>query len=482
MVYEFLQKIPLFSGLSEEHLVSLCEMAVEVRLPAGEVLFNEGEEGNHAYIIREGQLEIIKVSGGRTVLIAVRSSGEVIGEMSLLESVPRTATVRARSDCVLIAIGKEQLNHLLDNNPSAARAMLHTVTARLRSTEIQLRQSDKMAQLGTLTASMAHELNNPSAAALRGSDVLRTALDQLQTAQMQISQIGLLPDQAMVLQELETQIRQAALTPIELDAIERSDRQLDLEEWLQEYGIDDAWEIAPSLVNMGLERDQLEKLRQEFPPVNQFNPLPVLFSMLNATFTISAVLEEINQGARQISEIVKAMKNYVYLDQAPIQPIDLHEGLDNTLVILRGKLKKGVTVQRNYAPNLPRIQAYGSELNQVWTNILDNAIDALLTQADTGQAHLTERTQSPTIQISTCLDGDWVVVELEDNGPGISPENQTKIFNPFFTTKPLGKGTGLGLNTSANIVHKHGGEIKVHSQPGQTIFEVRLPVNFDAPG
>jgi signal transduction histidine kinase len=403
----------------------------------------------------------------------------VIGEMALLESVPRTATTRARSDCVLIAIGKEQLNHLLDTNPSAARAMLHTVTARLRSTEIQLRQSEKMAQLGTLTASMAHELNNPSAAALRGSDVLRTALNQLQAAQMEISQIGLNGDQAQFLEQIDQQIRQAALEPIEVDPIERSDRQAAIEEWLEENEIDNAWEIAPSLVNMGVDIQQLENLHRQFPGEDDHNPLPILFSMLNATFTIVSVLEEINQGARQISEIVKAMKNYVYLDQAPIQSIDLHEGLDNTLVILRGKLKKGVLVQRNYAADIPRIQAYGSELNQVWTNILDNAIDALLNQPESSPG---EAVKNPTIRIRTHLDGDWVVVEIEDNGPGIAKENQSKIFSPFFTTKPLGKGTGLGLNTSANIVQKHAGEITVKSKPGQTIFEVRLPVHFDAPG
>jgi len=186
---------------------------------------------------------------------------------------------------------------------------------------------------------------------------------------------------------------------------------------------------------------------------------------MGSTFTVYSLLAEINQGAVRISEIVKSLKSYVYLDQAPIQSIDVHEGLDNTLVMLRHKLKAGIGVRREYAHDLPLIMAYGSELNQVWTNIIDNAVDAM-----NGKGEILLRTQQ---------DGDWVIVEIEDDGPGIPKEILDKIFSPFFTTKPVGKGTGLGLNISYKIIEKHGGEIKVHSQPGKTRFQICLPVNFE---
>jgi signal transduction histidine kinase len=214
-------------------------------------------------------------------------------------------------------------------------------------------------------------------------------------------------------------------------------------------------------VNLGYERGELTTLVGGFSP-SQFT---AVIDWLNCTYTIYTLLDEIGQGAGRISEIVKALKAYTYLDQAPIQTVDVHDGLDSTLVILRGKLKTVITVHREYAPDLPHIQAYGSELNQVWTNIIDNAIDAM-----NGEGEITLRTRR---------DGQWVIVEIEDNGPGIPEPIQPNLFDPFFTTKPPGQGTGLGLNISHNIVvQKHKGRIDVNSQPGKTRFEVRLPLHL----
>jgi signal transduction histidine kinase len=206
----------------------------------------------------------------------------------------------------------------------------------------------------------------------------------------------------------------------------------------------------------------LEQLAGKVPA----SGLPLVIEWLTTESTVRVLLDEINEGAGRISEIVKALKSYIYLDQAPAQTVDVHDGIENTLVILRYKLKKGIEVRREFAQHLPRIDAYGSELNQVWTNLIDNAIDAMQ-----GKGKLTIRTryQEP-----------WVIVEVEDDGPGIPAEIQSRIFNPFFTTKPVGQGTGLGLNLSYNIIQKHRGEIKVHSRPGQTCFEVWLPVSQNA--
>jgi signal transduction histidine kinase/predicted CoA-binding protein len=455
----FLKKVPLFSGLSDPDLEALCAMVEEVRLPAGEFLFHEGDAGEHAYVIQEGQIEILKNSGGRDVQLALRQMGEVIGEMALLDSSPRFASVRARSDSQLLSISHVQLNHLLDTSPSAARAMLYTVTARLRSSELMLRQSEKMAQLGTLTAGIAHELNNPAAAVQRGADQLRQAIPELLQAHADLQQEALNAEQRDSLTAFEGQARRRAAVPVDMDPLGRSDREAELEAWLLEQGETAPWELAPVLANLELD---LDSLAVDFGLRAQ---LPVL-RWLAANYTVFSLMEEMSQGAGRIGEIVKALKVYVYLDQAPVQMVDLHEGLDNTLVMLRSKLKSGVLVHREYTPAPLRIQAYGSELNQVWTNLIDNAVDAM-----DGRGEITLRTRS---------DGDWVVVEIEDNGPGIPEEIVEKIFSPFFTTKPVGKGTGLGLNTSYNIVQKHSGEIKVYSRPGKTVFQVSLPVELEA--
>ena len=217
------------------------------------------------------------------------------------------------------------------------------------------------------------------------------------------------------------------------------------------------------LVDLGFDNARLEELARSFPP----EAFPRVAAWLAATHAVNQLVAEVMEGARRISAIIKALKSYSYLDQAPIQAVNVQEGIENTLLILRSKLKTGIKVHREYAPDLPAIQGYGSELNQVWTNILDNAADAL-----NGQGEITIRTRA---------EDKSVVVEIEDNGPGIPPDVQKRIFEPFFTTKPVGKGTGLGLHISYNIiVHKHRGDIKVFSEPGRTCFQVRLPVNFEA--
>jgi predicted CoA-binding protein len=268
--------------------------------------------------------------------------------------------------------------------------------------------------------------------------------------------------QLIVLME---QIRGNAAQPASyLDPVARSDQEYAMETWLDENAVPDPWEIAPILVTLGYNPDGLAT----FSTVFSADQLPLIIHSLGATYDAYHLLNEISQGAGRISEIVKALKSYAYLDQAPVQDVDIHQGLDNTLLILRHKLAK-INVVRAYNPQLPHIQAYGSELNQVWTNIIDNAADAL------------EKTSSPQITLRTSFQGDWIQIEIEDNGPGIPESIQSRIFDPFFTTKPPGKGTGLGLEITYNIiVNKHRGDIKVFSQPGKTVFRVELPVSVDS--
>lgn len=323
--------------------------------------------------------------------------------------------------------------------------------------EVTLRQSEKLATLGRLSAGMAHELNNPTAAVLRGSSQLGEMIPRL-LQNIPVSANLTDTQKQQLLSKVRYDQERIGKPPI-YDPLSLSDIETELEIWLDEQGVDQAWEIAPALVHAGYNLSDLSPLALELDTA-QFR---MIVDWLYSTTNIVSLAVEINLGAGRISEIVKALKAYSYLDQAPIKMVDIHDDLENTLVILRSKLKNGITVHREYAQDVPPIEAYGSELNQVWTNLIDNAIDAIDPDGE--------------ISLKTFKDGPWVVVQIKDNGPGIPEELRANIFDPFFTTKPPGKGTGLGLSiTHSIIVEKHRGQIVVDSHPGCTRFEVRLPV------
>lgn len=463
IMYKFLKKVPLFADLSDEDLENLCQDAQEIKVTEGEELFAEGSSGDHAYVIQGGELEISKLVNGQEVLLAVRREGEVIGEMALLQHAPRMASARARSQAQVLSIGFRQLDHLLNTNPKVARTMLQTITTRWRATQAMLRRSEKMAQLGSLAAGMAHELNNPATAALRGAEQLRGTFADAQDTFLKLDELELNTDQLDNLMIFSAKIQSAASSPRDLAALSRSDRESEIEEWMEDNKIENAWDLAPNLVNLDIDVKELKRLAKQY----SYEQLPLIIAWLTNTYTVFSLIQEIGEGARRITEIVNALKSYTFLDQAPTQEIDIHNGIDNTLVLLRNKLKRGITVNREYAQNMPKINAYGSELNQVWTNLIDNAIDAM-----DGKGELTIRTSS---------EGKWVTVEIIDNGEGIPPEMQESIFDPYFTTKPRGKGTGLGLEISRKIItDKHLGEISVKSIPGETRFRIRIPLNFEA--
>ena len=320
---------------------------------------------------------------------------------------------------------------------------------------------EKMASLGRLSAGMAHELNNPAAAAQRSAAHLQGLLLKLQGMQARMASIDFDQQQIQKIIALDEIARERAKEPVELNILTRTERESTLEQWLQGLGDMASGEVVPALVNVGLVRDDFETLLKPFHD-EQFT---TVIGWLGFKIAIYSLVGEIGLATDRIVTLVKALKTYTYMDQAPVQSIDLRKELDNTLIILRSKLKKGVEVVRQYAEDLPVIEAYASELNQVWTNLIDNAIDAM------GGAG--------TIIIRAKRKDPWVVVEIEDSGPGIAPEHISKVFDPFFTTKPPGQGTGLGLNISRNlIVQKHHGQMSVKSKPGATCFTVHLPLEF----
>jgi signal transduction histidine kinase len=330
--------------------------------------------------------------------------------------------------------------------------------------EVTLRQNEKLATLGKLSAGVAHELNNPAAAAQRGAAQLMSSFARLQEIHLQLGEMHLTSAQVATLLAIDHRAQEKAKKPEYIDAITRSDREVEWEDWLADRDVANPWVAAPTLAMLGYDQDELAALLAGFSD----SQLVSVLEWLECSYTIYGLTEEIGHGTQRISEIVRALKAYTYLDQAPLQTVNVHDGLDNTLIILRSKLQGGVTVQRDYAPDLPMIDAYGGELNQVWTNLIDNSIDAMGGKGE--------------IQLRTRQDGEWVVVEIEDNGPGIPPAIQANIFDPFFTTKAPGQGTGMGLNISYNIiVQRHKGKIDVHSGPGKTRFEVRLPLHSSTP-
>jgi len=455
MTLDELRRVPLFTDLSDEDLEQLYAMANTVSIDSEELVFGEDSPGDTLYVILEGELEVSRRQDGRDVVLAVRGAGEFIGEMSLLDRAPRSASVRTLRKSRLLVIDQTAFQTLLSCSPSGHLTVLRTVTSRLRSTESMLVQSEKMAALGTLAAGLAHELNNPAAAIRRSAAQLRDALSEWQRLS---TELGATID-ARRIEALQGEALERA--PVVSDPLSMMDLEAELQDWLEARGVERAWEFAPVLAASGWDTDALERVIEDFPVDRR----AVVLRWLAVGHSVHGLLGEVGTSAGAISEIVKAVKTYSYLDQAPVQEIDVTESLETTLVILRPKIKAGITVTRDYASDVPRIEAYGSELNQVWTNIIDNAIVAMQ-----GQGHLVLRTYPE--------DGD-VVVEIIDDGPGIPPEVRRRIFEPFFTTRGPGVGTGLGLHIAYNIVvHKHQGSIQVTSRPGETRFRVALPVQL----
>lgn len=459
---ERLRTVPLFADLPQQDLERLCIGTEEVNLPAGELLFSEGDRGDRAFVVLDGQIEVVKATVGGEVLLAVQSDG-VVGEMALLDDAPRNASVRARSDSTLLTIPKARLDELLDSSPSASRAFFQVMLSRWRATQVSLQQTERMAQLGTLTAGLAHELNNPAAAVNRSAGQIAETMVRYGKARagaaVELGEGGA----ALIDELLESLHDQMGASPL-MSALDRADLEDDVESWLTAHGVDRSWELAPGLVEAGMTKDRLTELAGRVDE----SQLPAVIDLLAAAQEQLGLVHQVEEGTRRMSAIVKALKSYVYLDQAPVQNVDVRAGLDDTLTLLEHKTRE-FEVHREYADDLPQIEALGGELNQVWTNLIDNAIYAL-SESGAGNGRLTVR---------AFPSDSGVVIEIEDNGPGIPDAIQARVFDSFFTTKPPGSGTGMGLDISRTIIiHHHSGNLTVDSQPGRTVFRVDLPLRL----
>jgi signal transduction histidine kinase len=458
-IIETLRQISLFGKLTDDQLGWIAGQGREVFLKPNERIATEGDPADGFYIILDGEIEWTKKVGRQDVHAVTLGAGTIFAELILILDAPYPTTGRALTDVRLFKLEPDAFWDMLKICPSVLRGVVKIAAERAQIHESVSQQHAKLMSLGTMAAGLAHELNNPAAAANRAAGLLRESFDSLPKQVYHVIKSQLTREQwerlSGFLRDAEERAR--ALPP--LSPIDQSDRESELSDWLDDRGVAESWEQAPALVQAGVTPDELDTLAEEMPD----GALSDIVAWAAANLTTNALLNELEESNRRISTLVKAVKDYAFLDKAPLQEIDLHTGLDNTLIILKYKLQKGnITINRAYDTGLPHICAYGSELNQVWTNLLDNAVDAVGANGE--------------ITIRTAQEPDRVLVEITDNGPGIPLDIQGRIFEPFFTTKEVGKGTGLGLDITRRIVDRHKGSIRFESKPGETRFQVRLPI------
>jgi signal transduction histidine kinase len=453
----------LFEPFSEEQLYWLVAHATVESLAAGEYAFTEEEPPDALWVLLSGEWRLSRTISGRNVVMPSTSApGGWAGWLPVFDQ--RVAlTAQTTQPSRLLRIPSASVEHMLVSGYPIAEHLINGIYQGVQNMTAQSRQAEKMIALGKLSAGLAHELNNPAAAARSAAAELRRVLSEGQQATLLLATAGRPPDEAAALTDSlnglaqDLAARAAAAEP--LDPLARSDREDSIAAWLDGHGVPESYDAAGTLVDAGLDVAWLDGVAQTVPA----EALGAVIRIITVGAAARSLVDQLESSTRRISELVAAVKSYSYMDQGALQDVDIHEGLESTLTMLGYKLKKGVTIVRNYDRSLPRVHVAGGDLNQVWTNLIVNAVDAM-----DGNGEL---------RITTRREDDDVVVEIGDNGPGIPPEIQPRIFEPFFTTKDVGQGSGLGLDIVYRIVAvEHQGDITVRSSPGDTVFTVRLPV------
>jgi len=450
-----LLKFPVFAGLPDDQITWFLSQSQEMRLAPGEVYARQGDPADAMFVMLEGQFQWRGELGGQMIVIPVQS-GDVTGVLPFSRMKQFTVGAQAITDGRVLRFPASLFPELVQRMPELAQRLVGLMSDRIREATRFEQQRDRLAALGKLSAGLAHELNNPASAAKRAASQLRQVLKRIKDASHELGRRELTGAQKAEIENLEASITRADQPPP--DALAVSDLEGQIDSLFRSHGQNDLWQLSADLARRSINPELLESL---FANLDAATARAALVR-LAASVEVANLLNEIESSTSRISDLVLAIKEYTFMDQAPVQNVDIVKSLENTLTILNHKLKRGVVVKRDYQRVPLLVNSFGSELNQVWTNLIDNAIDAM-----SGKGEL---------RVRTYRDDSCVVVEIADNGPGISPETKAHIFEPFFTTKGVGQGTGLGLDTVQRIVKKHRGTIQVNSVPGDTRFQVWLPL------
>jgi signal transduction histidine kinase len=451
-----LLRVPVFAGLPDDQISWFIAHAEELTLKSGETYFREGDPADAMFVILEGQIQIRGEIGGETVVFLL-TPGNVTGVLPFSRMKQFTVGARAVTDARVLRYPSSSFPELVQKMPELTERLVGLMSDRIRETTRREQQRDRLVSLGKLSAGLAHELNNPASAAKRAASQLREVLIKMRDASHELGKRALKPEQKAEILKLETQFVQNDGVPPP-DPLAMSDLEAQIDSLLRSHGQNDMWQMAADLAHRNIQPEALESL---FAILDKDTARAALVRIA-ASVEVATLLSEIESGTSRISELVHAIKEYTYMDQTPLQNVDIVKSLENTLTILNHKLKHGVTVKRDYQKIPLLVNSFGSELNQVWTNVIANAIEAMHGQGE--------------LRIKTYREDNCVVVEIADNGPGIPPDVLPHIFEPFFTTKGVGEGTGLGLDTVQRIVKKHRGNVQVDSEPGDTRFQIWLPL------
>ncbi len=448
-------RIPTFADLPDEQVEWFLSQSREELLKPGDTYIRQGDPADNMFVILEGEFQVRGEINGETFSFSL-NPGDVTGILPFSRMKKTPVTGRAVSNGRLLRFPAAQFPQLVQKMPELATRLVGLMSDRIREITRFEQQQDRLASLGKLSAGLAHELNNPASAAKRAAGQLRQMLKKIKDASVELGKRDLSPAQKSEIEKLETLFTQSDVIPP--DALTMSDLEDQIDSLLRSHGQNDLWMLAAGLARQNIKPEVVESL---FANLDAGTARAALVR-ISASVEIASLLHEIESSTSRISDLVGAIKEYTHMDQAAVQNVDVIKSLENTLTILNHKLKQGVVVHRDYQAVPLLVNSFGSELNQVWTNLIDNSIDAMRGKGE--------------LRIRTYRSDDCVVVEIGDNGPGIPEEVEPHIFEPFFTTKGVGEGTGLGLDTVQRIVKKHRGNIQVNSKPGDTRFQVWLPL------
>ena len=446
--------------------------AREVHVAQGEFIARQGDVARHFWVLLSGEMRIYQPGEGRDLVLGIASAGTALGELPLLSGTPYSANVQATQPSELLQLDEQQFWNVMTSCPNVRKAILGNMASRFQRFQSTIVQQEKMASLGTLAAGLMHELNNPGAAAVRAAAQLRENLMRMHKLTAKFSKSDLSHEQKRCMFELQ-EYALSKEKPLRMNSLEQSDAEEKLAEWMENADVQDAWKLAPTLVSIGIDSSELECARSEFPGPFFSDALNWLEALVSSMQLVATIEESIGR----VSNLVKAVKSYAYEGKGQKQSVDVNESIYATLVILTHKLReKQIAIEKDFAAGLPALQCECSGLNQIWTNILDNAIDAV------GQnGHIRIRTWVEETPASTAgaMARHHIWITIADNGPGIPLESQPHIFDAFYTTKPVGVGTGLGLGIVQRIVEQYSGSITFASEPGNTEFRIRLPLERD---